>query len=233
MKVNILIRCSYKIIPLSVSYLGSLLKLDKLPFPYKFVNSDNLNYFGKIPDITYFNSTDDYNNFIEKNTSFNLKETTIKYCERDVEIIFIVLSNLIPLIIKHSNNNKIIKNSFSFSSISYKIYSAKFDLFNITKFKISLFNSEYVRNAYYGGRCEVFGNPKNNELTHYFDYKGMYAQCMEEKFPYGDVFLKNKNLSLTNLGFHTIKFKCNSAIPFLPIKSNKLIFPNGVLLGTY
>lgn len=233
LKVSILIRCSYKLIPLSVSYLGLMIGLEKKTFPYKFVKAFNLNYVGDIPDKSYFNSVDDYNDFMVENKNFNLKKVSIDYCIRDLEIIYKILTNILPIIIKYYGSTAVIRKSFSFSSISYKIYSKKFDRLKITELKTSSFNTEYIRNAYYGGRCEVFGNPNNGEIIHYFDYKGMYAQCMKEKFPIGNPIIKRSGLSVHKPGFHTIKFKCAEYLPFLPIKFSKLLFPNGTITGTY
>jgi hypothetical protein len=43
-------RCSYKILPLSLRKLGEIEKIEKLYFPYSFVNLKTLNYEGEIPD---------------------------------------------------------------------------------------------------------------------------------------------------------------------------------------
>lgn len=231
-KIEILIRCSYKIIPLSINYLGKLINSNKRTFPYKFVKRNNLDYDGNIPDSSFFNTIDEYNLFIKENSSFNLKNIAISYCIQDIEIIHRVLLNINNILLNYLKIHTI-NNSFSFSSISYKIFSKKFDKFNICSTKNLLCNHEYIKNSYHGGRCEVFGNPSNDEIIHYFDFKGMYAQCMLEKFPYGEPIAKNNNLTIYEPGFHTIKFKCNSYLPFLPYKYNKLLFPNGNIIGTY
>lgn len=155
----------------------------------------------------------------------------ISYCKTDVDIVYVVLTNIIQ-ILKNYNKN-ILNSSFSFASVAYKIYNKKFDKYGVCSNKLKIFEFNYFKNAYYGGRCEVFGNPNTNEIIHFFDFKGMYAQCMLQKFPTGKPVLKEKNLSVERVGFHTIKFKCDSQIPFLPYKSNKLFFPNGIITGTY
>jgi len=90
----------------------------------------------------------------------------------------------------------------------------------------------YIKDAYYGGRCEVFGNP-HNKIIHYFDFSGMYAQCMKQKFPIGAKQYKNKNLSIYDKGFHSVKVKVDDYLPFLPYRTNKLLFPNGIIIGRY
>lgn len=232
LKVVITFRCSYKIISLPVSVLGKLISSDKKIFPYKFVNKYNLDYVGIIPNKKYFNSEEEYLLFSKQYKIFNLKEITIEYCFQDIEIVYKVLLNILPIIFSYSTKD-ILKKCYSFSSISYKIYSTRFDVKKITKTKNLIGNHEYIKNAYYGGRCEVFGNPQKDDIIHYFDYKGMYAQCMMEKFPYGDLFPKKQNLCLSDIGFHTIRFKTDDYLPFLPVRHEKLLFPNGELIGTY
>jgi hypothetical protein len=57
----------------------------KSVFPHFFVNENNLDYIGEIPDIKYFNniSLDNYNNYKSKFLNWNLKKEAIKYCELD------------------------------------------------------------------------------------------------------------------------------------------------------
>ena len=228
----ILIRCSYKILSLSVKRMGEIISLEKQAFPYNFINRNTLFYVGEIPSPQFFNSMKDYDDFCRNKKIFDVRNDTIEYCIRDIEIVIKILSNIISIIEKVGGKG-IIKHSFSFSSISYRIYSKRYDKWNITSVKTNKFDNDYYRNAYYGGRCEVFGNPLRHEYVHYFDFSGMYSQCMLEKFPIGRPLISHNNLSYKNVGFHTIRFKCDSYLPFLPIRKNKLFFPNGVMVGTY
>lgn len=210
LKITILIRSSYKIIPLSLNKLKYLLNIkDSFFFP----QFGNLQFFENYPD--------------------NLKKFAISGCKSDLEIIHTVLSHILDIIQLNCQKRKIIQNSFSFSSISYKIYINFFDKWGISSNKNNSFVHNFIKNAYYGGRCEVFGNPTSDRKIHYFDYKGMYAQCMYEKFPTGVPVFTVKNLNVNNIGFHTIKYKCDNLLPFLPYKYPKLIFPNGTVLGTF
>lgn len=229
--VSIRIRCSFKLVFLSVEDLSIVMGLQKPVFPEKFININNLQYKGPIPDEKFFRSLSDYNLFKKNNLFFDLQKSTIIYSFENIEIIFRLLKKIIKIL--DSYNKKIIKTSFSFSSVSYKLYMGYFDNYGIKKIYLTENEFNFFRNAYYGGRCEVFGNPSDNKIIHYFDFKGMYAQCMLEKFPIGVAILKEGNLNVNEIGFHTIKFKSNSYLPFLPIKANGLIFPNGTLTGTY
>lgn len=166
--------------------------------------------------------------------TFSFKEETLLSCFSDLEIIKELLNKIILLISAYDNKNtKLFQNSFSLPSISYKIFQNSYDKWGVTSLKNNVFMDNLIRNAYYGGRCEVFGNPNKGDKIHYFDYRGMYATCMKEEFPIEGALFQNKNLSIQNMGFHTIKYKCNSFLPFLPFRHKNLIFPNGELTGTF
>jgi hypothetical protein len=95
-----------------------------------------------------------------------------------------------------------------------------------------------IRPAYYGGTCEVYGNPEEGDFIVHYDFTGMYGQCMLEKFPYGKHTIKEANFNIDEPGFYCIDFYSdkNTNIPILPhhrIKNNKLMFTNGLMTGTH
>jgi len=232
--ITITFKCSYKFLPLSLKNI-SLNNLDKKIFPYKFVNKKNIYYVGACPSIEYFNSDVSeilYDDFKKDNLIFNLKKITIEYCENDVKITINFLNKLLEVM--GSKYSKIFNKSFSAPSLSYKIF---FRYWNSLNIKENLLKEEdiYVRKSYYGGRCEVFGNPIDSEVIHYFDFSGMYEQCMRTKFPIGKGFFCVENLDVKKIGFHVIKYKSNMEYPILPQHSNKnkLTFPNGIMQGCY
>jgi hypothetical protein len=207
----------------------------KLRFPHKFVNLETLDYEGECPEKKFFNPTDfsdneEYLFFKKQNSPFFLKKKAIEYCIRDVVILRKIL--LIFFKIIHGYGSNLIAHCFSFSAISYKIFIQKYDKWGIAKNKNSAFTHNYIKNAYFGGRTEVFGNP-TNKIVHYFDFEGMYGQCMKEKFPIGAPIFEKSNLNVNKIGFHTIKFQCNAELPMLPFRSDKLFFPTGEMIGTY
>jgi hypothetical protein len=124
-------------------------------------------------------------------------------------------------------DRNLIKNSFSFSSYSYKLFKKKYDKKGVCKENVFLEERNYIENAYFGGRTEIFGN-RSEGLIHRYDFPGMYGSCMKEKFPCGKGYFKNsKDFILP--GFYTATVKSNLKIPLLPlrIKNGKTLYPNG------
>lgn len=80
--------------------------------------------------------------------------------------------------------NKLGKFVYSASGLSLQFYIKKYN-------KIELYLNhevrDYVRNAYYGGRCEVFGNLRKDELGYYFDYPSMYSNVLKTHLPAGGI----------------------------------------------
>lgn len=225
-------KCSYKFLPISLKKI-EINEHKKTIFPYSFVNKNNLNYIGITPNKEYYNhdvSDSEYNEI--KNNVFNLKNETIKYCENDVKITLYLINSLINVMDKRYL--RIFNKTYSSPSLSYKIFNKYWNNFKINE-KILKEEDIYVRKSYFGGRCEVFGNPKDDEIIHYFDFSGMYGQCMMEEFPIENGFFVNENLNYRNIGFHCIKFSSNMEYPILPHHSEdgKLIFANGVFIGCY
>lgn len=233
-KIIIKLRCSYKILPISVKKMGDYEgdKYKKLVFPYNFVNENNLDYIGKIPDKRYWEN-DDYLNYNNDENCFNLKKETIKYCLQDIKILHLSLSKIIN-IIENENVKNLLKDNYSTPSISFNLFFKKYNYKNIEK-KIIKKNDEFIRSSYFGGRCEVFGNSKKEEIIKYFDFSGMYASCMKEKFHFGkSVYKIPKNFD--EAGFYRIKYNSiNMEFPILPYHGNngKLLFLNGINYGTF
>lgn len=225
------IKCSYKLIPIALKNVFDYEKsYKKFIFPYKFSKRENLFYFGECPSSIFFESKKEYDNFFSENNFFDFKKKSLEYCLNDVKIVIFLLKNILNILDKDTKN--IFIKSLSSPSMSYKIFFKKFNHFKIKKCILKE-DSIYIRNSYYGGRCEVFGNPKKNEFINYFDFSGMYGLCMKEKFPIGDGYFSESNKNWNKIGFHTISFKSNFDIPILPYRDKKLIFPNGTLIGTF
>lgn len=228
----IIIRCSYKILPISLKKIGEIENFEKTLFPYKFIKRWNLEHICKIPDQSFWND-DDYLLFLKLNKKeYDVKKECISYCLNDIILLKKCLKNLFKVI--DYIKTGLLENAFSSPSLSHNIF---FSLFNYNKInkKINIKDSHHIRSAYFGGRCEVFGNISDHEHIKYYDFKGMYAQSMKEKFHIGNGYYTTKS-DITKTGFHTITFNSkNMDLPILPIHSStgKLLFVNGINTGTY
>jgi hypothetical protein len=230
---NIIFKCSYKIIPTSLKKISQSFNLSiKLPFPYKFTNLNTLNYVGYI-NKEYFNNYDDFQNFNKNNSILDFREYSIKYCTNDVRITKLFIEKINEIVKSFSIN---IDKIYSAPSLSLKIFDKRF---NKSKIKLNTGDSfdSYIRPSYYGGRCEIYGNPKQSEHIFHFDFSGMYGQCMKEKFCYGEHRIVNNPKDFNIPGFYWVKWKSvNNYLPLLPHhskKNNKLMFTNGIMEGCY
>lgn len=221
--MSIEFRCSKKILPASLNDIARDFKLKpKLKYPYSFIDKNRLYYCGKLEcDGNIW----DY---------INIKEYTIEYCIRDVEITRNFIIELAKII--WSDQKIKIIDSYTISALSLKIFEKKFNYMKVPLiFPRSL--DLFIREAYFGGRVEIFGNTDKN--VYHYDFPGMYGLCMYEKMPISIPYWESvKNVDLHNLkpGYYTIRWRSDSLrIPVLPVKNiyGKLIFPNGEHSGTY
>lgn len=231
--ISIEFKCSYKILPSSLKKIADSFNLPKkLIFPYKFSSINTLNYVGEVPNLEYFNSKEDYNNFLYLNESFNFKDYSIRYCKRDVLITSLFIENIKNIVKKLDIN---LENVFSSPSLSLKVFEKKFN-FKKVKLRNNNFIDKYIRNSYFGGRCEVYANPLEHEYIYHFDFSGMYSQCMKQKFCFGKYNINTNPKKINNPGFYFIEFISNNDIPILPHhrnNDNKLLFTNGEMKGLY
>lgn len=155
-----------------------------------------------------------------------MKEYTSIYCINDVEITISFIEKILE-IVKEFNITK--KDLYSGPSMALKIFIKIFNK-NRISFVNSNLHDKLTRLSYYGGRCEVYGNPIENDYIFHYDFSGMYSQCMMEKFAYGNYTIKTHSLDLQNPGYYWINFNSNMEYPVLPIhdkKTYKLLFVNG------
>lgn len=221
-------KCSKKILPSSLKKIAISFNLEpKLPFPYKFADVTTLNYVGKVPDACFFSFYDDWAS-LNNLPIFNFKKYSILYCLRDVKITQRFLKIIDKIIKKNFNIN--IHETYSAPSLSLKIFEKKFNN-NRLKLVYNPLLDGLIRPAYYGGRCEVYGNSYEDEKVFHFDFSGMYALCMQEKFPHGKYKIIENDFNFEKPGFYCIEFYSNDLyIPVLPhhrLKNNKLMFTNG------
>jgi len=228
------LRCSYKLLPLSLDKISNGFNIEnkKMDYPFLFVNDQNINWKGYI-DKKYFKS---YQGYKEYNELLDLKKYTIKYCENDAFITKIFVEKISIIFYKNFKIDIISNKILSTPSLSFFTFYSKFNIKKVEK-TIKKEKELYIRDSYFGGRCEVFGNPKNNKTFH-FDFPGMYGICMKEKNVFGESNFFYKICEKENLkpGFYNIDWESNMKIPILPHHNqinNKLLFCNGEGNGTY
>lgn len=125
--------------------------------------------------------------------------------------------------------------NFSIAGTALSIFKRKF---NTQKVRFSQSYKDYFifKEAFYGGRNEVFGNPIRGEFLYHFDFSLMYGNIMKnEDFYYGDYEERFDKTEIDEPGFYFITYFDNSDIPVLPRKTIKhgLVFPNGHGEGLY
>ena len=97
---------------------------------------------------------------------------------------------------------------------------------------------ERFRESYYGGRTEVFIRAFQKKRLYYYDINSMYpAAMMFNKFPNPDKLSYSKDLTKAlkddeGCAKLTVRIP-DMAYPPLPYRSKKLIFPIGVITGTW
>lgn len=202
-------RCSAKILPLELGVIA-----EKLNLPKKL-------------ELDHSKIT------LEYIKSPSAKSIIRSYCERDATIVHrfmfkigICLNNYIPQWWIHA---------YSISGIAIMIFKNHFNKFNIP-FSIDITLDESLRPAYYGGRCEIFGNPYIDEKIFHFDFSGMYTNTLKESYPYGKYIKKIKPTSIDYPGFYSVSVYSNLSVPILPYRdplTGKLLFPNGRFVGLY
>jgi hypothetical protein len=131
--------------------------------------------------------------------------------------------------------------SYSLSSVAINIYKFNFMCIPI-KLENSLAEDERFRIAFYGGRCEVFGNRKStNEQIFHFDFRSMYGEIMKGDFPQSNYVIENAPLSINKPGFYYVKLlSMDEHLPVLPHRSmdetekyRGVLYTNGTFEGLY
>lgn len=227
-------RCSYKLLPLSLQKIsfGFIKTHLKIDYPYDFINSKTLFWKKEIPEH-YFKSKEGYDKYME---ILDIEIFTKIYCENDCYITKIFVEKISKIFISNFNIDIIKDNILSTPSLSFTTFYKRFNKKKVLKY-IEKEKELYIRDSYFGGRCEVFGNPYEKNVFH-FDFPGMYGLCMKEKNIYGESYFDYdiKINEILKPGFYNIDWYSNMNIPILPHHNqinNKLLFCNGEGNGTY
>ena len=204
---KIFLKCSFRLVPLALKELAVLFNIGtKFEFDCKIVNIDNY-------------------------LDLRLKSQVIRYCSNDAVLVVRFLEKLSRSLKKYTP----ITDVYTMSGLAERIYSRYYNEYKL-KLRQPISFDTLFRSAYYGGRCEVFGNLKDGENCFHFDFSGMYSQQLLKEFPYGDYLYLNNCNSISAYGFYYVTVESNLDLPILPfrdLKSGKLLFPNGVFHGLY
>ena len=183
---KLIFKDSYHILPASLKKLAKSFNTNQYQkdiFPFDFVNENNLDYIGKVPDFSYFNniSEKDYNNYKNKyDNNWSLKTEFIKYCEQDCLSLYNVLSKFNLLIFNLFNLN--IHKYPTLPSLSFGIYRNNYLKANTIP-QISGKLYENIKLSYTGGSCDmykpIFKKENKNQLLYYYDVNSLYPFVMK------------------------------------------------------
>lgn len=205
--ISVAFKCSYRFFPTKLEKAEFLLNTSKkIEFDHRKISKEN----------------------------FKKYENEVKeYCLNDSRLVIQIIKTYDVIISGFINKWWELSNSLP--GISLKIFET---VFNVKKIQLySNIEDDFLfRSAYYGGRCEVFGNSKNNENIYHFDFTGMYAQVMLEDFNYGSYEIVQNPKEIVKNGFYFIEGFSSNEIPVMPHhsdKNSKLMFTNGYFRGLY
>jgi len=181
---NITFRDSHQLLLASLRNLGKsfAVKTLKSIFPYDFVNENNLDYIGSIPNINYFNdlSREEYLNYYDSfnSNNWNLKNEAIKYCEIDCISLYQIISKFSNMIFDLFSID--IQKYPTLSSLAFAIFRTHFLKLNTIP---SLFGkiANDIRTSYTGGAVDMYipRPPKGIKLFGY-DVNSLYPFVMKE-----------------------------------------------------
>ena len=250
---SLTLRDSILLLPSSLENLAKSFKINtgKGIFPYSFVNENNLDYKGEVPDYKYFDSKKvslsqylTYKNSF-KNKIWNLRKETIKYCEQDSVILFNVIEKFGSRIFKEFKVN--IYLTPTLPSLAFRIYRTQFMKNNSIPILTNKFYNDLV-NAFFGGHCDVYIPSSNNKNIYCYDVNGLYPYAMKTSlFPtkiltyfIGDITKDNyyHNLLLQNKALGIFKVKVQAPLslkhPILPKKiGDTTVYGVGTWTGWY
>jgi hypothetical protein len=182
---------------------------------------------------------------LEKPTCFKRKpdndeelKELVSYNKRDCEVTYKYIE------FWHNNlTGSNIQMKFTIASTSMNNFKRNYMDFRIKNEYNKALNNKLFK-AYYGGRVEAFkrGLVKKNDTVknglYLYDFNSLYPSCMINEFPKPDSFTITKDNNKANILFyegvsHVCMKSSSDNIPLLPLRKDKLIFPNGNIRGWY
>lgn len=231
---------SLKLLPMSLKSLIKeyRIKTQKLHFPYRFMTLDKLNYSGLVPNQSYYEniSDDDYQSIVSnfQDSPWILRTELLKYMMNDVVALYQLLDIFSEELYDLENLN--ITDVSSISSAALKSYLSHY--YNDIKTPIYIprhNNYLELKNAYYGGRVEVFKGYA--EQVFIYDVVSLYPSVMMKSIPTGEL-IKSTDTHLDSyydFCYATVNVPLNIKAPVLPFRneSGGLIYPTGNWSGWF
>ena len=178
---------SYLLLLASLNNLSKSFKIEspKSNFPYLFVEENNLDYEGPVPQFKYFDNQitlAKYNEYKSNfnNNNWNLKEESIKYCENDVIALYQIIEKFSNLIFSMFNRN--IHHYPTLPSLAFGIFRSNFMKENTIP-QLSGKIAKDIRSGYTGGSVEVYiPKSKPGVKIKAYDVNALYPNEMKENF---------------------------------------------------
>jgi len=231
---KIVFKDSYKLQPMSIRNLIKAYGItsQKLFFPYRFMTIDKLNYEGKLPDKSFYENISDldYHKLVDefKDRNWNLKDELLKYMKKDIVSLYQIIDKFSEEMYELENLN--ITSVSTLSSIALKTFLTNY--YNKKKTPIHIprhKNYLDIKNAYFGGRVEVFKGYVEN--IYIYDVVSLYPSCMLKDLPIGNISISTDTDIDNYFGFCYASVNVPKGIraPILPfrLENGGLIYPTG------
>lgn len=186
-KYKLEIKDSYLLLLSSLDNLSKAFKVDnpKALFPFLFVNKDNLDYIGEVPNIEWFGDKISKDQYLEYSNQFdnnwNLKNESIKYCNIDCISLYEILIKFSDLMFNLFNVD--IQKYPTLSSLAFAIYRTKFMNEEIIP-QLGGKIAENIRLSYTGGAVDMY-IPVGENIKCY-DVNSLYpSQMLDNDMPVG------------------------------------------------
>jgi hypothetical protein len=186
-KYQIIFKDSLLLLLNSLSKLCKSFKVDnpKTSFPILYVNENNLDYIGEVPNIKFFKNVNlsEYNKYKANfKNNWNLKSEVIKYCNLDCISLYQILFKFNDMIFSLFGKN--IHHYPTLPSLAFAIFRSNFmDEENIPQLSGKIAND--IRSGYTGGAVDMY-IPEGENIKCY-DVNSLYpSQMQSQLMPVGN-----------------------------------------------